>query len=215
MPVAYRGRRGRSRQGQVWPGPLSGLIELKPPTDPILRSCEIAVTSCAGANGFVRRMLFGTPLHRPLIVRSAADIDDRERRINFASDARHPPTVYSSQQNDIGHECAVLRSKTPEKRDGLLTRSGYCRIEPAIPQRVFQNHLKFPVIFDDQDNRQSLIQGIPRYSLTRTPTRRRRYYAKRAVWFREVFKNVQKRLVPWDDRNSDTPLRDPGGTTGT
>jgi hypothetical protein len=28
---------------------------------PLLRSWETAVTSCAGANGLVRRMLFGTP----------------------------------------------------------------------------------------------------------------------------------------------------------
>src|SRR5215475_1501568 len=67
-PVVYRGAADCSRKaagqgcyGQVWAGPLSEPIELKPPTVPILRSCEIAVTSCAGANGFVRRMLFGTP----------------------------------------------------------------------------------------------------------------------------------------------------------
>ncbi len=29
---------------------------------PVLRSCATAVTSCAGANGLVSRMLFGTPL---------------------------------------------------------------------------------------------------------------------------------------------------------
>ena len=29
--------------------------------EPIFKSCEIAVTSCAGANGFSRRMLLGTP----------------------------------------------------------------------------------------------------------------------------------------------------------
>src|ERR1700726_607729 len=28
---------------------------------PVLRSCETAVTSCAGANGLVKRMLLGTP----------------------------------------------------------------------------------------------------------------------------------------------------------
>ena len=28
---------------------------------PVLRSCETAVTNCAGANGLVKRMLLGTP----------------------------------------------------------------------------------------------------------------------------------------------------------
>ena len=37
--------------------PLAHLL----PGVPALRSCEIAVTNCAGANGFSRRMLLGTP----------------------------------------------------------------------------------------------------------------------------------------------------------
>ena len=59
--IARAKPRVKAATDQVWAGPLSEPIELKLPTVPILRSCEIAVTSCAGANGFVRRMLFGTP----------------------------------------------------------------------------------------------------------------------------------------------------------
>ena len=29
--------------------------------DPVLRSCETAIRSCAGAKGFLSKMLFGTP----------------------------------------------------------------------------------------------------------------------------------------------------------
>lgn len=36
-------------------------VILYPLAPPVLRSCATAVTSCAGANGLVRRMLFGTP----------------------------------------------------------------------------------------------------------------------------------------------------------
>src|SRR6516225_3255030 len=114
-PVAYRGAADCSCQAAGQGRYESGLGRSLVRTDRIeapdssdiekLRNCRHQLRR---GKWLCQENAVRNTLHRPLIVRRAADIDDRERRINLASDTRHPPTVYSSQQNDIRDEGAVL-----------------------------------------------------------------------------------------------------------
>lgn len=80
-----------------WPGGLA------------FRSWEIAVTICAGANGFANRMLLGTPLGRPFLPVSAGHVNDSHR------------------YHRSGCVFIVLK-----KRNGLFAGSGKDRVKPAV-----------------------------------------------------------------------------------
>lgn len=62
---------------------------------PAFRRCALAVTSCAGANGFSMRMLFGTPLDFGSTARHVDDVKVRSDFPHLPRDSSPAPKLMS------------------------------------------------------------------------------------------------------------------------
>jgi hypothetical protein len=121
---------------------------------PVLRSCETAVTSCAGANGFANMMLFRDPLRRPIASISAAHVNDGKGRVDFSGMSGDVPAVdLVAPKIDVGDKRSIFSFGCVEQLQSIFAGRSYYHLKSTVGKAFFDDALNKLVVLNDQDNR--------------------------------------------------------------
>jgi hypothetical protein len=83
----------------------------------------------------------GDTVRGPLVGRSAGHVNNRKRRVDLSGLPSDFPAIHRSLQIDVGHECPIVVSVSPDQGHRFFARSGNGWFETAIAQSVFDQAL--------------------------------------------------------------------------